>query len=64
MKASELISKTIEELKKELDEACKSLFAYRLQINTQQTSNTAKQKILKRDIARLKTFIQMKKKVK
>ena len=55
MKASELRGKDEAALKKELHELTKAQFGLRMQIATQQLSNTAQLKKVRRDIARVKT---------
>lgn len=61
MKASELIKKRLPELNKELVALLKAHFSLRMQLATQQLSNTKQLKIIKRDIARVKTVITQKK---
>ncbi len=60
MKASELRGKDQEALKKELNELLKAQFGLRMQIATQQLSNTAQLKKVRRDIARVKTVMNQK----
>ena len=55
MKASELRSKTGEDLQKELNELLKAQFGLRMQHATQQLANTSQIKKVKRDIARVRT---------
>ncbi len=57
MKASELRGKDETALKKELNELLKAQFGLRMQIATQQLSNTAQLKKVRRDIARVKTVL-------
>ena len=57
MKAKELRAKDPAALKKELDELLKAHFSLRMQIATQQNSNTAQLQRLKRDIARVRTVM-------
>jgi large subunit ribosomal protein L29 len=60
MKISELRSKDQEGLSKELKDLLKAQFGLRMQIATQQLSNTAQLKKVRRDIARVKTVINEK----
>ena len=60
MKASELRTKSVDELKKELLELLKSQFGLRMQIATQQLSNTSQMSKVRRDIARVRTLIREK----
>ncbi|WP_338846978.1 50S ribosomal protein L29 [Massilia sp. W12] len=60
MKASELRGKDQEALGKELKELLKAQFGLRMQKATQQLSNTAQLKKVRRDIARVKTVINEK----
>ena len=60
MKASELREKQLPELNKELVSLLKAHFGLRMQLATQQLSNTRQLKIIKRDIARVKTVITQK----
>jgi large subunit ribosomal protein L29 len=60
MKASELRGKGQEELQKELNDLLKAQFGLRMQIATQQLSNTAQLKKVRRDIARVKTVMNHK----
>jgi large subunit ribosomal protein L29 len=60
MKASELRGKDEAALKKELHELTKAQFGLRMQIATQQLSNTAQLKKVRRDIARVKTVLNQK----
>jgi large subunit ribosomal protein L29 len=60
MNASELREKDPEALKKELNELLKAQFGMRMQIATQQLSNTAQVKRVRRDIARVKTVMNQK----
>lgn len=60
MKASELRGKDQAALEKELSELLKAQFSLRMQIATQQLSNTAQLKKVRRDIARVKTVINSK----
>lgn len=60
MKASELRRKKLSDLNKELVSLLKAHFGLRMQLATQQLSNTRQLKIIKRDIARVKTVITQK----
>ncbi|MFY9721166.1 MAG: 50S ribosomal protein L29 [Azonexus sp.] len=60
MKASELRSKSVDELKKELLDLLKAQFGLRMQIATQQLSNTSQMSKVRRDIARVRTLIREK----
>jgi large subunit ribosomal protein L29 len=60
MNASELRGKDQEALKKELNELLKAQFGMRMQIATQQLTNTSQLKRVRRDIARVKTVMNQK----
>jgi large subunit ribosomal protein L29 len=60
MKATELRGKDQDALKKELNELLKAQFGMRMQIATQQLSNTSQLKKVRRDIARVKTVMNSK----
>ncbi len=60
MKASELRVKEPAELNKELLELLKAQFSLRMQIATQQLSNTAQLGKVRRDIARVRTILREK----
>ena len=60
MKASELRGKNGEELQKELEALLRAQFGLRMQVATQQLSNTSQLKKTKRDIARVKTILKEK----
>lgn len=60
MKASELRSKDGDALGKELTELLKAQFGLRMQIATQQLSNTSQLKKVRRDIARVRTVMNEK----
>ena len=60
MKARELREKQLPELNRELVSLLKVHFGLRMQLATQQLSNTRQLKIIKRDIARVKTVITQK----
>ncbi len=56
MKATELRSKSNEELGKELLDLRKAQFSLRMQLSTQQLSNTSQHAKLRKDVARIKTI--------
>lgn len=58
MKASELRTRTADELKAELEKLRKEQFNLRFQQASQQLDNTARAKQVRRDIARVKTVLQ------
>ena len=60
MKASELRAKSAEELKSELLSLLKAQFGLRMQLATQQLSNTSQMSKVRRDIARVRTLIREK----
>ena len=60
MKASELRSKDQAELKTELNDLLKAQFGLRMQLATQQLTNTSQLKKVRRDIARVKTVMNSK----
>ncbi|HZX28281.1 MAG TPA: 50S ribosomal protein L29 [Telluria sp.] len=60
MKASELRGKDQDALQKELNDLLKAQFGLRMQTATQQLSNTAQLKKVRRDIARVKTVMNSK----
>ncbi|WP_343732067.1 50S ribosomal protein L29 [Duganella sp.] len=60
MKASELRGKDQAALEKELNDLLKAQFGLRMQIATQQLSNTSQLKKVRRDIARVKTVLNTK----
>ncbi|MDR1529427.1 MAG: 50S ribosomal protein L29 [Burkholderiales bacterium] len=53
----ELKEKNLEELKKELHALLKEQFSLRMQVATQQLQNTQKLKYVRRDIARVRTYM-------
>ena len=57
MKANELRSKDAAGLDKELGELMKAHFSLRMQLATQQNSDSAQLKRLRRDIARVRTVM-------
>jgi large subunit ribosomal protein L29 len=60
MKPSELRGKNDEELQKELEGLLRAQFGLRMQLATQQLSNTSQLKKVKRDIARVRTILKEK----
>ena len=60
MKPSELRAKTEDELKKELNELMRAQFGLRMQLATQQLSNTSQKRKLRKDIARVRTVLREK----
>ncbi|MDR1647714.1 MAG: 50S ribosomal protein L29 [Zoogloeaceae bacterium] len=60
MKANELRQKSVNELKTELLELLKAQFSLRMQIATQQLSNTSQLGKVRRDIARVRTLLREK----
>jgi large subunit ribosomal protein L29 len=60
MKASELRAKNPDELQKELEGLLKAQFGLRMQVATQQLSNTSQMKKVRRDIARVHTLMKEK----
>ena len=62
MKASELRSKDVDGLKKEVGDLLKAHFGLRMQKATQQLSNHSQLGKTRRDIARAKTVLAQKKK--
>jgi len=60
MKVSELRGKNGEELQKELEGLLRAQFGLRMQLATQQLSNTSQLKKVKRDIARVRTIMKEK----
>lgn len=60
MKAAELRGKDQAALQKELNDLLKAQFGMRMQIATQQLSNTSQLKKVRRDIARVKTVMNSK----
>ena len=57
MKASELKNKSVAELQQELLSLSKAQFGLRMQVATQQLSNTSQLTKVRRDIARVKTVL-------
>ena len=60
MKASELRTKSVDELNKEVLDLLKAQFGRRRQLATQQRSNTSQMSKVRRDIARVRTLIREK----
>ncbi len=60
MKTSELRSKSVEELNKELLELLKAQFGLRMQMATQQLANVSQIGKVRRDIARVRTLLREK----
>ena len=60
MKASELRTKNVDELNKELLDLLKAQFGLRMQIATQQLSNNSQIGKVRRDIARARTLLREK----
>jgi large subunit ribosomal protein L29 len=60
MKAVELRAKNGDELQKELEALLRAQFGLRMQLATQQLSNTSQLKKVKRDIARVRTILKEK----
>ena len=60
MKASELRPKDQAELKTELNDLLKAQFGLRMQLATQQLTNTSQLKKVRRDIALVKTVMNSK----
>ena len=60
MKASELRTKSADELDKELLDLLRAQFGLRMQLATQQLSNTSQISKVRRDIARVRTLIREK----
>jgi len=64
MKASELRAKDPAQLSKELEELLRAQFGLRMQKATQQLTNSSQLKIVRRDIARVRTILKEKAEVK
>jgi large subunit ribosomal protein L29 len=60
IKTSELVSKDEAELGKELESLLKAQFSLRMQLGTQQLSNTSQLGKVRRDIARVRTVLRQK----
>ncbi|OIO82442.1 MAG: 50S ribosomal protein L29 [Gallionellaceae bacterium CG1_02_60_948] len=57
MKASDLKKKSVADLQQELLSLGKAQFSMRMQLATQQLSNTSQLSTVRRDIARIKTVL-------
>jgi large subunit ribosomal protein L29 len=62
MNASELRSKNGDDLQKELADLLKARFGLRMQLATQQLTNTSQLRKVRRDIARVRTVLREKEK--
>jgi len=60
MKSNELRAKNSDELSKELTDLLKAQFGLRMQLATQQLTNTSQMKKVRRDIARVRTALKEK----
>jgi large subunit ribosomal protein L29 len=60
MKPAELRGKSGEELQKELEGLLRAQFGLRMQVATQQLSNTSQLNKVRRDIARVRTIMREK----
>ena len=60
MKAEDLRSKTVDELTDNLNDLAKEAFNLRFQQATGQLENTARVRVVRRDIARIKTILNQK----
>jgi large subunit ribosomal protein L29 len=60
MKASELRTKDVGELQKELADLMRAHFSLRMQYGTQQLNNTSQLRKVRRDVARVRTVLQQK----
>ena len=60
MKSNELRAKSNDELSKELHDLLKAQFGLRMQLATQQLTNTSQMKKVRRDIARVRTVLKQK----
>jgi large subunit ribosomal protein L29 len=60
MNSAELRAKNGDELQKELEALLRAQFGLRMQLATQQLSNTSQLKKVKRDIARVRTILKEK----
>jgi large subunit ribosomal protein L29 len=60
MKATELKAKSAEELQTELLSLTKAQFGMRMQVATQQMTNTSEMRNVRRTIARIKTVLTQK----
>ena len=57
MKASDLKSKSVDELQKELAELLRAQFGLRMQLSTQQTTKVSEVGKLRKDVARVRTVL-------
>ena len=64
MNPSELRGKQPDELQKELEALLRAQFGLRMQVATQQLTNTSQLKKVRRDIARVRTIMNEKAKAK
>ena len=62
MKASELREKSLEELQQEVESLAKEHFNYRMQQSTGQLGQSHMRRAIKKDIARVKTVLNEKRK--
>lgn len=60
MKANELKAKSVADLRQEVLSLTKAQFGMRMQVATQQMTNTSELRKVRRDIARLKTVLKEK----
>ncbi len=60
MKATELRSKSVDELNQELVSLLKARFGLKMQLSTQQSNKTSELGKLRRDIARVRTLLREK----
>lgn len=60
MKASEMVTLSIEELRKKSEELNQELFNLRFQLHTGHLENTARIPQIKKDIARVNTLLRQK----
>jgi large subunit ribosomal protein L29 len=60
MKASELRTKSADDLRQEVLSLTKAQFGLRMQVATQQMTNTSELRKVRRDIARVKTVLKEK----
>ena len=60
MKSNELRAKSNDELSKELTDLLKAQFGLRMQLATQQLTNTSQMNKVRRDIARVRTVLKQK----
>jgi len=57
VKAKDIRAKSVDELKAELSDLFKTQFSLRVQLATQQLTNTAEMRAVRRDIARIHTIL-------